>query len=353
MTLYPVIMAGGSGTRFWPLSRRAKPKQFLSLISKNPLIAETAARLKGLVPLSQTYVVCGAAHAKAVRRGVKGLPAKNVLVEPAARNTAPAIGLATLTVAARDAEGILAVLPSDQHVAHVPGFQAALREAVKLAEEGYLVTLGIKPTRPETGYGYIQRGDALSHGGFRVQAFKEKPDVTTAEAYLRSGQYLWNAGIFVFKAQTMLDALSLHSPELSKGLALLGTAKKSKAAAVLARVFPKLPNISIDYAVMEQAKNIAVVPGDFGWSDVGSFAALEEVRALDENGNVVIGKGALVLNSKGCVVVAGERPLAVIGMHNTIIVDSGDAVLVVPKDQSQEVRQAVEALKARKLDRYL
>lgn len=353
MKLYPVIMAGGSGTRFWPLSRKAKPKQFLPLVSNRPLIADTAARVKGLAPLSQTFVVCGPAHAKRVRQGIKGLPAANVLVEPVARNTAPAIGLAAIHVAARDPEGILMVLPSDQHVANVPGFQVALRQAAELASEGLLVTLGIKPIRPETGYGYIQRGLALGQGGFRVQAFKEKPDVETARAYMGSGEYLWNAGIFVFQAKTMLQAMKEHAPELSSGLGVIAKAKRGQAKKVLARTFPKLPNISVDYAVMERAQGIAVVPGDFGWSDVGSFAALEEVRPPDAQGNVVLGKGAVVVNSTGCVVVAQDRPLAVVGMRDTVVVDAGDAILVVPKDQSQEVRKAVEALKARKLERYL
>jgi mannose-1-phosphate guanylyltransferase len=186
-----------------------------------------------------------------------------------------------------------------------------------------------------------------------VQAFKEKPDVETARAYLSSGDYLWNAGIFVFQARTMLAAMEHHAPELFSGLDAIARAKKSQAKKVLARAFPKLQNISVDYAVMERAENIAVVPANVGWSDVGSFATLEDVRPKDKDGNVVIGKGALVVGSKGCVVVAQERPLAVVGMQDVVVVDAGDAVLVVPKEQSQEVRKAVEALKARKLDRYL
>lgn len=351
--LYPVIMAGGSGTRFWPLSRRKNPKQFLPLVSKRPLIAETADRLKGLAPLKQSYVVCGPLHAKGVLKSVKGLPKANVVVEPVARNTAPAIGLATLRVAQKDPDAVLVVLPSDQHVADVKSFQAALQTAAQLAEQGHIVTLGIKPTRPETGYGYIHQGAPLAGGGFTVRAFKEKPDVATAAQYMASGDYLWNAGIFVFQAKTMLDAIAEHAPELSKGLKTIAAAKKAQATRVLGRVFPKLPNISVDYAVMERAKNIAVVPADCGWSDVGSFAALPDVRAADKDGNVVVGMDAIVIDSKGCIVVANKRPLAVVGMTDAVVVDAGDAVLVVPKDQSQEVRKVVEALKARKLERYL
>jgi mannose-1-phosphate guanylyltransferase len=352
MKLYPVIMAGGSGTRFWPLSRKARPKQFLPLVSAEPLIAETAKRLKGLAPLGQTYVVCGPIHARAVKAAVKGLPPKNILVEPVARNTAPAIGLACLAVAARDPEGVLVVLPSDHHVGDVPGFQSTLKKAAVLAEQGHLVTLGIAPTRPETGYGYIERGDPLGAVGFKVRSFKEKPDLVTAGDYLKTGDFYWNAGIFVFQAKAMLKAFEAHSPELAQGLAKVGGARKSQSAKVLGKVFTKLPSVSVDYAVMEKADNIAVVPGDFGWSDVGSFAALDEVREKDAQGNVVSGKGAVVIGSSGCVVLAKDRPLAVVGMVDTVVVDAGDAVLVVPKARCQDVRAAVEALKAKKLDQY-
>lgn len=354
MKLYPIIMAGGSGTRFWPLSRKSRPKQFLPLTSSRPLIAETAARLSGLARLSDTLIVCGRAHEKAVRAALKGLPRRNVLVEPAARNTAPAIALAALHVFARDPEGTLLVLPSDHHVADVPGFRRVLAEAARVAASGHLVTLGIQPTRPETGYGYIRLGESLAGGGRKVQAFVEKPDPATARAYLDSKEYLWNGGIFVFRADAILAAFAEHMPELARGLeALRAALGKRSYPKVLSRVFPRLPAISIDYGVMERAKNLAVVPGDFGWSDVGSFAALPEVRPPDERGNVVSGQGALALDCEGCVVLADKRPLAVVGLSGVVVVDAGDAVLVVPKEKSQEVRKVVEALGQRKLKRYL
>lgn len=353
MTLYPVIMAGGSGTRFWPLSRKARPKQFLPLASKAPLITDTAARLKGLASVKDIFVVCGPLHAKAAAKLVKGLPKKNLLVEPVARNTAPAIALAAVNVAARDPEGILVVLPSDHHVADVPGFKKVLAEAARIAQGGHIVTLGIKPHRPETGYGYIQVGGALEGGGNAVQAFKEKPDVETAAAYMESGQYLWNAGIFVFRADVILKAFAQHMPEMQKGLdALRKAVGKRTYAGVLKRVFPKLPSISIDYGVMEKASNIAVLPGDFGWSDVGSFAAIPEVRPTDAKGNVVSGE-AIVVDSQGCVVLADKRPVAVVGLTDVVVVDAGDAILVVPKDKSQDVRKVVEELKARKREKFL
>jgi mannose-1-phosphate guanylyltransferase len=356
MTIYPVIMAGGSGTRFWPLSRKATPKQFLPLASDKPLIADTAARLKGLAKPANTFVVCGKVHAGPAKKWVKGLPPKNVLVEPAARNTAPAIGLAAVHVAHRDPQGILAVLPSDHHIADPAEFRNVLADGARLAEVGQLVTIGIQPTHPETGFGYIQLGGPLYGRGRVVRAFVEKPDLETAKRYLASGDYLWNGGIFLFRADVLLEAIRQHMPDLAKGLAAIAkVVGKRDYAKVLERVFPKLPSTSIDYGVMEKAEGIAVVPGDFGWSDLGSFSALPEVRKADAAGNVVSGKGALVVDSKGCVVL-GEgkgRPLAVVGCTDMVVVDAGDAILVMPKDKAQDVRKVVEALKARKQERYL
>ncbi|HUM10786.1 MAG TPA: mannose-1-phosphate guanylyltransferase [Myxococcaceae bacterium] len=353
MTLYPVVMAGGSGTRFWPLSRRARPKQFLALATDRPLIVETVKRLEGLATPGRTYVVCGPAHARAARRLLPRLPAANVLVEPIARNTAPAIGLATLQVQARDPDGVLAVLPSDHHVADVPAFQAVLRRAVEVARSGALVTIGIKPTRPETGYGYVQVGEPLDGGAAQVRAFVEKPDAPTAVKYLASGEYLWNGGIFVFTARAMREAIDQHLPELGAVLDRLApTVGTRRHGAALKRHFPAAPSVSIDYGVMEKATDIAVVPGDFGWSDVGSFAALPEVRPADGDGNVVVGKGAVLVDSAGCVVVGSGRPLGVVGLRNMVVVDAGDALLVVPRDRSQDVRAVVQSLRARGLGRF-
>ncbi len=354
ITVFPVIMAGGSGTRFWPLSRTARPKQFLPLTSDKPLIAETLARLSGLATPKQTFVVCGARHVVPVKKALPKLPPKNVLVEPLARNTAPAIALATAHVAHKDPKGIIVVVPSDQHVANVPAFEASVRQAVNVARDGFIVTLGIKPTRPETGYGYIKTGAALAGGAKRVAAFVEKPNQATAQDYLASGDYLWNAGIFVFRADAMLDAFAQHMPELNGPLGEIRKAIGTKReAAVLKREFPKMPSTSIDYGVAEKSKAIAVVPSDCGWSDVGSFNALPEVRPLDADGNVVSGKLPLVFDSANCVVLGGERPVAVVGMRDVVVVDAGDALLVLPKSRSQDVRMVVDALKAKKLEKYL
>ncbi len=352
--VFPVIMAGGSGTRFWPLSRAGRPKQFLPLATSRPLILETLDRLSGLAPLKNASVVCGKRHAPLVKKALKALPPRNVVVEPEARNTAPAIALAAAHVAHVNPQGVLVVVPSDQHVADVKAFQQAVSEAVRVARDGAIVTLGITPTRPETGYGYIQLGAPLSGTARRVAAFREKPDKATAERYMLSGEYLWNAGIFVFRADAMMSAFAAYMPALAEPLGhIRGTLGTKKEAATLAREFKKMPATSIDYGVAEKADNIAVVPCACGWSDVGSFNALTDVRPVDASGNVVEGKHALVIDSEGCVVLGAEKPLAVVGMKDVVVVDAGDAMLVLPREKSQDVRKVVEALKARKLERFL
>lgn len=355
MNLYPVIMAGGSGTRFWPLSRKSRPKQFLPLASGKPLIVDTALRLPPLARIQDSYVVCGKVHAPAVKKLLPKLPRGHILVEPVARNTAPAIGLAAAVIAKSDPGGILVVLPSDHHVGDVPGFREALETAAKYAQDGALVTLGITPSRPETGYGYIHLGQPLGAGpGRRVKAFVEKPNVEKAKAYLAGGQHAWNAGIFLFRADAILAEIRRHMPELARGLdALAPHVGKKSFEKELAKIFPRLPSISIDYGVMEKAQNIVVVPAEFGWSDVGSFAALPEVRAADAAGNVTAGQ-ALAIDSSGCVILADkQRPVAVIGMSDVVVVDAGDAILVCPRDRAQDVRKAVDELGKRKLQRFL
>jgi mannose-1-phosphate guanylyltransferase len=245
------------------------------------------------------------------------------------------------------------VLPSDHHVANVPRFRAVLERAAEVAASGALVTIGIRPTRPETGYGYIRVGEPIDRKAARVRAFVEKPDAPTAAGYLSSGEYLWNGGIFVFTARAMRDAIARHLPELDTVLERIApTVGTSRYAAALRKYFPRAPAISIDYGVMEKAREIAVVPGDFGWSDVGSFAALPEVRPADPSGNVVVGKGAVLVDSAGCVVVGSGRPLGVVGLRDMVVVDSGDAVLVVPRDRSQDVRAVVQSLKSKGLGKF-
>jgi mannose-1-phosphate guanylyltransferase len=357
--IYPVVMAGGSGTRFWPLSRKNRPKQFLALAGDAPLLAATVTRLPPLARPRDTYVVCGPAHVGAARRMLRELPAQNFIVEPCARNTAPCVGLAALHVASRDPRGLVAMLPADHHISRPKAFRDAVAAAAELASGGAIATIGIRPSRPETGYGYLKIGPRLSgrgkvKGAHKVERFVEKPDVVTAARYLADGGYLWNSGIFVFRADVILDEIRRAMPVLGEQLdviqAALGTPGYGRT---LRRVFPDCPSISIDYGVMEKSKRIVVVPADFGWSDVGSFAALSDVRTTDHLGNVAQGD-ALVIDGRNNVVVAdGKRPVAVVGIEDVIVVDAGDAVLVCRRDRAQDVRKAVEELSRRGRDEVL
>ena len=361
MKIYPVIMAGGSGTRFWPLSRKDRPKQFLPLAGDEPLLAATVTRLPPLAKAKETFVVCGPAHAAAARRMLPKLPEQNFIVEPCARNTAPCVGLAALHVARKDPRGVIVMLPADHHISRPAAFRDALASAADLAQRGSVATIGIKPSRPETGYGYLKIGPRLAARGrkgkgaaHKVERFVEKPDVVTAARYLADGGYLWNSGIFAFRADVILDEIRRAMPVLGEQLdaidAAFGTPAYKKT---LARVFPECPSISIDYGVMEKSKRIAVVPADFGWSDVGSFAALPDVKPTDRLGNVAEGD-AVVVDAHNTVVLAkGGRPVAVVGIDDVVVVDAGDAVLVCRRDRAQDVRQAVEELSRRGRDEVL
>ena len=355
MKIYPVIMAGGSGTRFWPLSRRDRPKQFLPLTGGATLLEATVERLPPLAPIQRTYVVCGPNHVTRVRRLMPRLPRANLLVEPCPRNTAPCVGLAAVHVNRRDPQGIMAMLPADHHVASPQAFRQALAAAARLADRGAIATIGIHPSRPETGYGYLKLGARLSAAGrgrarsaWRVERFVEKPDVVTAARYLAEGGYLWNSGIFVFRADVILDEIRRAMPVLGEQLAVIEQSLGTRGyPRTLQRVFPNAPSISIDYGVMENSQRIACVPAEFGWSDVGSFAALSEVRQTDDLGNVAEG-AALVIDGRANVVLAQKRrPVAVIGLDEVVVVDSDDAVLVVRKNKAQDVRKAVEELRRR------
>jgi mannose-1-phosphate guanylyltransferase len=355
--IHPVIMAGGSGTRFWPLSRKSRPKQFLALAGDAPLLAATVARLPPLARPERTWIVCGPKHAQAARRMLPQLPKDNFIVEPCARNTAPCVGLAALHVAASDPNGIVAMLPADHHIGRPAAFRDAIAAAAQLAERGAIATIGIQPSRPETGYGYLKLGPRLAARGakgkgklqaFKVERFVEKPDVVTAARYLADGGYLWNSGIFVFRADVILEEIRRAMPVLGEQLdAIKKTLGTPAYAKTLRRVFPDCPSISIDYGVMEKSDRIAVVPATFGWSDVGSFAALSDVRTTDHLGNVAEGDAMVIDGRNNVVIATKERPVAVVGIDDVVVVDAGDAVLVCRRDRAQDVRKAVEELSRR------
>lgn len=352
MALHTVIMAGGSGTRFWPLSRRDRPKQFIAIAGEHSMLRQTSDRVLSLTPHARQWVVCGTRHEQAARADLPALPPAQILLEPLGRNTAPCIALAAAHVAAVDPDAVLAVIPSDQFVPDSPAFCRAIAAAARTAESGRITTLGIRPTRPETGFGYIRMGahhaEHESQAVHLVDRFVEKPDLPTAQKYLAEGTYLWNAGIFVFKAREMMDAVQKHLPELFAGIqklaALVGTPGYDAA---LKAIYPGLPSISIDYGVMEkEAPNLAVVPASFAWNDVGSYAALPDVLPLDAAGNVV--RGTVVLKDVRNSVVDGRagRLVAVLGLDDAVVVDTPDVLLVTRKDRSQQVGQLLELLKA-------
>jgi len=358
--LYAVIMAGGIGSRLWPRSRNHIPKQFLDLLGPQTMLQETVQRIEPLVPLSRLFVVVSQDHAQQVVEQVPGLPAENLLVEPCRRNTAPCIGLAATVLRQRDPAAVMAALPADHYIADGAGFCRAIKAAVQVAADDYLVTLGITPNQPHTGYGYIQRGDLLSRVGelsaFRVRRFTEKPDATMAQQFIDSGEYYWNAGIFVWRAQTILDEVARTQPALDEALQMVAAAWNTpRRVQVLAAAWDRVPKVSIDYAVMEKAAQAAVVPVDIGWDDIGNWATLTRLLSKDERDNLVHGGGRTVLlDTTGTYVyTTGKRLVATAGVQDLVIIDTPTALLVCHKAEAQAVREIVERLEADGLKEYL
>lgn len=344
----------------WPRSRSASPKQFLDLLGPQTMVQETVDRIEPLVPLDRVLLVVSQEHAETVRAQIPGLPEENILVEPGPRGTAPCIGLAAVVLQRRDPEAIMAVCPADHLILDAAGFRQAIRAAADLAREGYLVTLGIAPDFPHTGYGYIQRGSALGEREglptYRVQRFTEKPDADTAQGFVDSRAYYWNGGIFVWQAATILAEMDSLLPSLYAGLQrVIGDWDSSRRGEVLAAVWDRVPRTTIDYGVMEKASQVAVVPVDIGWDDVGNWATLSKLLESGEEGNVVRGQGeAILLETENSYVYASAgRLVATVGLADFVVVDTPDALLICPKDQAQAVRDVVERLKAGGLEQYL
>ncbi|RPE79591.1 mannose-1-phosphate guanylyltransferase/mannose-6-phosphate isomerase [Vulcaniibacterium tengchongense] len=348
--LHPVILSGGSGTRLWPLSRQNQPKQFLALVGDHSLYQETVLRASRLPDAQAPVTVCADEHRFMVGEQLQGIgvPSGGILLEPLARSTAPAIALAALHVLAKDADATMLVMPADHLIDDADAFGAAVEAAAALAREGWLVTFGITPDYPETGYGYILRGAALGEAGYRVARFVEKPDLATAERYLAEGGYAWNSGMFLFRAQAYLDELGRHAP------AILGAARAAYAAAeadldftrIGREAFAASPSDSIDYAVMEKTDRAAVVPVSCGWSDIGSWSSLWSVAERDDGGNRYEGD-VIAVDTRDSLVRASERRMiATIGVEDLVIVDTADATLVARKDRVQDVKAVVDRLKA-------
>ncbi len=352
--LWAVVPAGGSGTRLWPLSRAARPKFLLPLLGERSLLQQTIDRLAPSVPPERTLVVCGPAHAAPVARQLPALPERNVLVEPSPRGSGPAIALATALIARRDPAAIVGSFAADHEVSDLPLFDAALRTAVTAAHDGWLVTIGLPPTRAETGYGYVERTDDVvartpEGSAYRAARFVEKPDAETAAEYVASGRFLWNASMFVWRAQTLMDEMERLQPELHAGLRRVAVAWGTPAQdAVTAEVWAGLAASTIDEGVMERAERVAVVPAEMGWSDIGDWAVLGQLGEADEAGNSWRGDVVPVATTNSAAWSETGRLIAMVGLDNVVVVDTDDAVLVADRARTQEVRRVVELLKARR-----
>jgi mannose-1-phosphate guanylyltransferase/mannose-6-phosphate isomerase len=350
LMLIPVILSGGSGTRLWPLSRKNLPKQFLPLTGDSTLFQQTVMRAQALPDAGSPVVVCSEEHRFLVAEQLQmlGVSDASIVLEPVARNTAPAIALAALQALSRDPEAILLVLPADHRIGDTYSFTDAVSRALPLAAEGWLVTFGIRPDAPETGFGYIRRGDALSHGGFHVDAFVEKPDRATAKSYLDTGGYDGNSGMFLFQARRLLDELAQLAPATHAGV--LAAFESAHTDLDFVRIdkdaFAQVAEDSIDYAVMEKTTRAAVVPVSCDWSDIGSWAALWAASERDADGNRLEGD-VLALDSRNSYVRASDRRMVALrGIDDLVVVDTPDALLVARRDRVQDVKKIVEQLKA-------
>ncbi|MGN0637342.1 MAG: mannose-1-phosphate guanylyltransferase [Huintestinicola sp.] len=349
MKITAVIMAGGRGERFWPRSRNSFPKQFLSLTSDGEtMIQKTVGRLESLVSLEDTFIVTNANYADLVREQLPEIPEENILLEPAARNTAPCIGLAASVIRKRYGDAVMLVLPSDHLIKFNQMFIDTLRSAIGAAEEGCnLVTIGITPTYPETGYGYIQfSADETAYPGiYGVQRFVEKPNIELAKEYCNSGEYLWNSGMFVWKASSIDKKLRKHLPDMAEGLDRIYDSVQTDAfESTVSSVFPKFRSESIDFGVMEKASDVFTIPGNFGWDDVGSWLALERINKTNEFGNMVQGD-VISVNTKNTIVCGNKKLIATVGIEDLIVVDTDDALLICSKDSTQDVKKVIENLK--------
>lgn len=341
-------MAGGSGTRFWPWSREDRPKQLLSLVSTRSMLADTVARLDGVVPPENILVVVGRRHRRAVAEALPALPASSILCEPVGRNTAPCIAWAMREILRLCTDGVAVVLSADHRIRGERAFRSDMSRAFAVADRsGRLVTFGIEPSSAATGFGYLRTGALLA--GFvparEVSAFVEKPDLATARRYVASGKYLWNTGMFAWRADVLWRELEAHLPELAAGVCAMDASRRRGVipASVLDRVYPSLPSISIDYGVLERSSHVATLPVTFGWSDIGSWDAMEELWPRDCFGNVSR-ELLLTVDASGNIVATGGKPVALLGVENLVVVDAGDVLLVCARERCQDVRSLTAML---------
>ena len=346
---YAVVMAGGAGTRFWPLSRSKHPKQLLPLGGGDEsLIRATVRRVAPLIPSERVLIVTSKALVDAIARELPDVPRENILAEPTGRNTAPCVAWAAATIARKDPSGVLVVLAADHHMADEAGYLDVVRRAVDAASTGEMVTVGIKPTRPETGYGYLEVGEAISKGVMRAKRFVEKPNAAKAAEFLAADNYLWNSGQFFFRADVVLKSVEKHLPDLARSLRDYdAAAARNEEAALVESTYGTLPNISIDHGIMEKADRVAVIPGDFGWSDVGSWTTAYELAPKSSAGNAVPANAICVDATNNYVKASPKKVVALVGVHDLVVVDTEDALLILPRERAQDVRDVVQQLKER------
>lgn len=356
--MYAVIMAGGIGTRFWPRSRQTHPKQLLKIIGDRSLIQSTIDRLNPLIKHENVIVVSTTLQAEEIKRQLPFLKPENLIIEPKGKNTAPCIGLAALFIKRIDPEAVMAVLPADHTIKKEQQFKQVLVVAEQVAQQkDCLVTIGINPTYPSTGYGYIQFNDKIDEiegmPVYKVKTFAEKPDIKTAERFINSGDFLWNSGMFVWKTKTILKEIEEALPEMYDGLLeiekSLGTKSQNE---VINKVYCQIKSISIDYGVMEHTRNVNILKGDFGWSDIGSWEEVYQILEKDEHKNVSIGSHFLK-NSSGCLIDAPDKFVATLGVEDLIIVETEDALLICQRDKAQAVKELVESMKRKEQTQYL
>ena len=333
---WAVIMAGGNGTRFWPLSSERHPKQFLKLIGDKTPTEGCLLRLQKVIPLSRILIVASCSHREALRNALPDFPEDQILWEPVGRNTAPCIAWAEETIRARDPHAIIGVFPSDHDVQDVEKFANYLKLAFEAAHNR-IVLFGIEPTRPETGYGYIEIGEKADESCYKVASFREKPDFATAQSYLESGSFLWNSGMFIFDAQTMHDELSLYVPQILDGIAQIIKTPKN-----IDTLFPTLLSISIDYAIMEHTQSAVVIKASFPWDDLGTWSSICKYFPADSDGNAIRGDARLIDCTNTFIYADDNRTIAALGIHNVVIVSTRDAVLVMDAERSQDVRKVGE-----------
>ena len=355
---FALIMAGGSGTRLWPLSRQARPKQALRLVGNRTLFQLSVERTAPLFPPERTFVVTAMEQVGMLLRQVPDLPGGNFIVEPVQRGTASAIGLAAIYLRHHDPDATMAVLTSDHYIADREAFQRVLAAAYEAAQAGHLVTLGIQPSFPSTGYGYIERGEALAEmdglTAYRVNAFREKPDTSTAETFMADGRHTWNSGMFIWRVDRILAEMqrqmSRFYDQLMQIDAAIGT---DREALVLSYVWPRVAAQTIDYGIMEGADDVAVIPAEMGWSDIGSWATLLDILPGDELGNVIIGADHIGVDTTETLVYGNNRLVATIGVSCLVVVDTDDVLLICPHERAQDVKKIVEQLRTNGETQYL